>query len=40
MMAVACSELIPESFRKNKTIALLGVIIGFAVMMALDVALG
>lgn len=40
MIVVACSELIPESFRHNKTIAALGVILGFAVMMVLDLALG
>ena len=40
MIAVACAELILESCRKNKTIASLGVIFGFTVMMALDVALG
>jgi len=40
MIAVACSELLPESFRENKVIAGFGVLFGFAVMMALDVALG
>jgi len=40
MIAVVCSELIPESFRDNKTLATLGVLAGFAVMMVLDVALG
>jgi ZIP family zinc transporter len=40
MIAVVCSELIPESFKDNKTIAAFGVLSGFAVMMALDVALG
>jgi ZIP family zinc transporter len=40
MIAVVCSELIPESFRDSKVIAALGVLSGFAVMMALDVALG
>jgi len=39
MVAVVCSELIPESFRENKTLAAFGVLLGFAVMMALDVAL-
>jgi len=39
MIAVACSELIPESFRENKMIAAVGVLCGFAVMMGLDVAL-
>ena len=39
MIAVVCSELIPESFRESKTLAACGVLLGFAVMMALDVAL-
>ncbi|MDO4553051.1 MAG: ZIP family metal transporter [Bacillota bacterium] len=40
MIAVVCSELIPESFRDNKILAALGVLAGFIVMMVLDVALG
>ena len=40
MIAVVCSELIPESFRDNKTVAACGVLLGFVVMMVLDVALG
>ncbi len=40
MIAVVCSELIPESFKDNKTIAAFGVLLGFIVMMVLDVALG
>ena len=40
MIAVVCSELIPESFRDSKTLAGAGVLMGFAVMMVLDVALG
>ncbi|MBP1577119.1 MAG: ZIP family metal transporter [Oscillospiraceae bacterium] len=40
MISVVCSELIPESFKDNKNIASLGVLLGFVVMMALDVALG
>ncbi len=40
MIAVVCSELIPDSFKDNKIIASLGIIFGFIVMMALDVALG
>jgi ZIP family zinc transporter len=40
MIAVVCSELIPESFKDNKTISAFGVLLGFAIMMALDVALG
>jgi ZIP family zinc transporter len=39
MIAVVCSELIPESFRDNKTVASLGVLLGFVIMMCLDVAL-
>jgi ZIP family zinc transporter len=40
MIAVACVELVPEACRENKLIASFGMIIGFAFMMALDVALG
>jgi ZIP family zinc transporter len=40
MIAVVCSELIPESFKDSRTIAAFGVLSGFAVMMVLDVALG
>lgn len=40
MIAVVCSELIPESFKDNKIIASCGVILGFVLMMVLDVALG
>ncbi|KAI4453932.1 zinc/iron transporter [Holotrichia oblita] len=40
MIAVVCSELIPESFKNHKTIAAFGVLFGFAIMMVLDVALG
>jgi ZIP family zinc transporter len=40
MIAVVCSELIPESFRENKTLAAFGVLLGFDIMMVLDVALG
>lgn len=40
MIAVVCSELIPESFKDNKTIASFGVLLGFIVMMVLDVGLG
>ena len=40
MISVVCSELIPDSFKDNKTIASFGVLFGFAIMMALDVALG
>ncbi len=40
MVAVVCSELIPECFSGNKTIASAGVVLGFCLMMILDVALG
>jgi len=40
MISVVCAELIPESFKDNKSIASIGVMLGFTVMMALDVALG
>lgn len=40
MIAVVCSELIPECFSDNKTVASAGVIVGFCLMMVLDVALG
>lgn len=40
MIAVVCSELIPECFSKNKTVATLGIVAGFCLMMLLDVALG
>ena len=40
MIAVVCAELIPEAFEGNKKAAEAGVIIGFAVMMVLDIALG
>jgi ZIP family zinc transporter len=40
MIAVACSELLPEAFKENKIIAAVGTLCGFATMMALDVALG
>lgn len=40
MISVVCAELIPESFSDNKSIASVGVMLGFTVMMALDVALG
>ncbi len=40
MIAVVCSELIPECFEGNKTVATLGVMLGFCAMMLLDLALG
>ncbi len=40
MIAVVCSELIPECFSGNKTVATLGIIVGFCLMTVLDLALG
>lgn len=40
MILVAVRELLPESFEKNKNLSTLGFIIGFVIMMILDVALG
>jgi ZIP family zinc transporter len=41
MIYVVVEELIPESqLEKNTDIATIGTMLGFAVMMALDVALG
>ncbi len=40
MIAVVCSELIPECFSGNKTVASAGLIAGFCLMMILDLALG
>lgn len=40
MVAVVCSELIPECFSNGKVKATVGVIFGFALMMILDVAFG
>lgn len=40
MIAVVCSELIPECFSKSKTVASLGILLGFCFMMFLDVAFG
>ncbi|MBD5632711.1 MAG: ZIP family metal transporter [Clostridia bacterium] len=40
MLAVVCSELIPESFAQGKIKATIGVIFGFSLMMILDVAFG
>lgn len=39
MIAVTCSELIPDAFKTHKTLACIGLIIGFALMMSLDVGL-
>lgn len=40
MVAVVCAELVPESFASGKVMATAGVILGFALMMSLDVAFG
>lgn len=40
MIAVAARELLPESVKENKNLATLGLIVGFCIMMILDVALG
>ena len=40
MIAVVCSELIPDAFKDNKVLASIGILVGFLVMMILDVALG
>lgn len=40
MVAVVCSELVPESFSQGKIKATIGVIFGFALMMILDLAFG
>lgn len=40
MLAVVCSELIPQSFENGKIKATIGVIASFALMMILDIALG
>ena len=40
MVAVVCSELVPQSFKNGKISATVGAISGFAVMMLLDIALG
>lgn len=40
MIAVSVSELIPESIERNKPLALVGLIAGFALMMFLDTSLG
>ena len=39
MICVVCSELIPEA-NEHKNLAVIGCIVGFLVMMILDVALG
>lgn len=40
MLAVVCSELIPESFVSGKIKATIGIIAGFTLMMILDIAFG
>lgn len=40
MLAVVCSELVPESFAAGKIKATIGIIAGFALMMILDIAFG
>ena len=39
MIAVVCSELIPECFSGSKVLATSGIVLGFCLMMLLDVAL-
>lgn len=40
MISVVARELLPESITENKNLATLGLILGFIIMMVLDVALG
>lgn len=40
MIVVAARELLPESVKENKNLSTLGLIVGFVLMMLLDVALG
>lgn len=40
MIAVAARELLPESVKENKNLSTIGLIVGFVLMMVLDVALG
>lgn len=40
MIVVAARELLPESVKENKNLATLGLVVGFLVMMILDIALG
>ena len=39
MIAVVCSELVPECFAGGKSLATAGIVLGFCFMMLLDVAL-
>lgn len=40
MIVVAARELLPESVEEHKNLSTLGLIVGFVIMMVLDVALG
>ena len=40
MIIVAARELLPESVKEHKNLSTLGLILGFVIMMILDVALG
>ncbi len=40
MIAVVCSELVPECFSGNKSVASAGILLGFCLMMILDLASG
>lgn len=40
MITVVARELLPESVKENKNLSTLGLLIGFTLMMVLDVALG
>ena len=40
MIGVVALELIPESVKRSKTAAASGLIIGFLIMMIMDIALG
>ena len=40
MIVVAARELLPESVKENKNLSTLGLIVGFVIMMVLDVTLG
>lgn len=40
MIIVAARELLPESVKENKNLSTIGLVIGFVIMMVLDVALG
>ena len=40
MIAVVCAELVPESFAVHKGKATAGIVLGFALMMILDIAFG